>query len=52
MSNGSRHEAMHAIASVLAEHIHDLFKAKADAGNSHAIYYAAVERLSAKSWTS
>jgi hypothetical protein len=46
----SRHEAVHAIASVLAEHIHDLFNAKADEGNSQAIYNAAVERLTARSW--
>ena len=46
----NRHEAVHAIASVVAEHIHDLFNAKADADNSPAIYYAAVERLSAKRW--
>jgi len=42
----NRHEAVHAIALVVAEHIHDLFNAKADVDNSQAIYYAAVERLS------
>lgn len=46
----SRHEALHAIASILAEHIHDLFNAKADQTNSAAIYNAAVERLTAKGW--
>ncbi len=46
----TRHEAVHAIASVLAEHIFDSFNAKADAGDSAAIYGAAVERLSASSW--
>ena len=46
----SRHEALHAVASVLAEHIHDLFNAKADQSNSAAIYNAAVERLTAKGW--
>jgi len=46
----SRHEALHAIASVLAEHIHDLFNAKADQSNSAALYDAAVERLTAKRW--
>lgn len=45
-----RHEALHAIASVLAEHIHDLFNAKADENNSAALYNAAVERLTARSW--
>lgn len=48
----SRHEALHAIASVLAEHIHDLFNAKADQSNSASIYNAAVERLTAKGWRS
>lgn len=46
----NRHEAVHAIASVVAERIHDLFNAKADADNSQAIYYAAVEQLTAKRW--
>ena len=46
----SRHEAVHAIASVVAEHIHDLFNAKADASNSQAIYSAAVERLTKRDW--
>lgn len=46
----SRHDAIHAIGSVLAEHIHDLFNAKADQSNSAAIYNAAVERLTAKGW--
>ena len=46
----NRHEAVHAIASVVAEHIHDLLNAKADADNSEANYYAAVERLTTKSW--
>jgi Tfp pilus assembly PilM family ATPase len=46
----SRHDAVHAIASVLAVHIHDLFNTKEDAANSQAIYDAAIERLSAKVW--
>ena len=46
----SRHEAIHAVGSVLAEHIHDLFNANADQSNSAAIYNAAVERLTAKGW--
>jgi len=45
----SRHEAIHAIASVLAEHIQELFSATAD-DNSHATYYAAIERLTARGW--
>lgn len=46
----SRHEAIHAIASVLAEHIQELFSATADEKNSNAIYNAAIERLSARGW--
>ena len=45
-----RHEAVHAIASVVAEHIHDLLNAKADANSSKAVYAAAVERLNAATW--
>jgi hypothetical protein len=45
-----RHDAVHAIGSVLAVHMHDLFKSKADVENSQSIYNAAVERLSAKAW--
>lgn len=46
----SRHESIHAIASVLAAHISDLFNAKADERRSAAIYAAAVERLTARAW--
>jgi len=46
----SRHESIHAIASVLAEHINELFNAKADEKHSAAIYGAAVERLTARGW--
>jgi hypothetical protein len=46
----SRHDAIHAIASVLAEHIRDLFNAKVDQASSAAIYNAAIERLTARSW--
>ncbi len=46
----SRHEAVHAIASVVTEHIHDLFNAKADAESSKTVYAAAVERLTAGAW--
>lgn len=46
----SRHESIHAIASVLAEHIHELFNATVDDEHSAAIYSAAVERLTARGW--
>jgi hypothetical protein len=45
-----RHDAVHAIGSVLAVHMHDLLKSEANAENSQAIYNAAVERLTAKAW--
>jgi hypothetical protein len=46
----SRHEAIHAIASVLAEHIYELFGPEANENNSASIYNAAIERLTARSW--
>src|SRR5258706_15197828 len=47
----SRHDAVHAIGSVLGEHIHALLKQKEDSPRtSHARYYAAIERLTAASW--
>jgi hypothetical protein len=46
----SRHDAVHAVASVVAAHMHDLVQNKGDAATSNSIYGAAVERLTAKSW--
>lgn len=46
----TRHDSIHAVASVLAEHINDLFSDKADATRSAEIYSAAVNRLTARSW--
>lgn len=46
----TRHESLHAIASVLAEHVHTLFNAEAGEKQSETMYTAAVERLSAKDW--
>jgi hypothetical protein len=46
----SRHDAIQAIASVLARHINDLVNAKTDEKDSAAVYAAAVERLTAKRW--
>jgi len=48
--NLSRHDAVHAIASVVVAHIHELLNDEADAISSKATYFAAVERLTAKSW--
>jgi hypothetical protein len=53
MSEGlDRHDALHAIGSVLAGHMHDLVsrpKAPSDA-NPNDAYYAALERLTAEDW--
>lgn len=47
----SRHDAVHAIGSVLGEHIYDLLKQKEDSPEIlRARYYAAIERLTAASW--
>lgn len=46
----SRHESIHAVGSVLAGHIHDLFHDKTDAASSLAVYNAAIERLTERSW--
>ena len=48
----SRHDALHAIGSVLAEHLHETMTAKHqdDPSTGQARYDAAVERLSAKEW--
>lgn len=45
-----RHDAVHAVATVLTEHIHDLYHAEVSAADSQAVYNAAIERLSARSW--
>lgn len=53
MTDGlSRHDALHAIGSVLAEHLFEASKTKDKdfANSAQAHYDAAVERLSAKSW--
>jgi hypothetical protein len=53
MSEGlSRHDALHAIGSVLAEHLHESAKSNAQdtPSTAQARYNAAVERLSAKAW--
>jgi len=46
----SRHDALHAVGTVLAVHIHDVFNDKVSTDNSNAVYSAAVERLTAKTW--
>ena len=53
MSEGlDRHDAIHAIGSVLAMHMHDLVSRR-DAGSQSDpkdAYYAALERLTAEDW--
>jgi hypothetical protein len=46
----SRHDAVHAIGSVVAEHIYDLLKRKDAPETARARYYAAVERLTVATW--
>jgi len=46
----SRHDAVHAIGSVVAENIHDLLKQEDSPDIVRVRYYAAVERLTAAEW--
>ena len=46
----SRHEAVHAIGSVVAEEIYDLLKEHDPPETARARYYAAIERLTAATW--
>lgn len=46
----SRHDALHAIGSVLAEHLFDLFNDASASKNPMASYDAAMERLTADGW--
>jgi hypothetical protein len=48
----TRHDAVHAIGSIVAEHLFDILRTDQndDAATSRARYYVAVERLTAKSW--
>jgi hypothetical protein len=46
----SRHDAIHAIGSVLAEHLHGLLNASTGEKHPMTDYAAAVERLTAKGW--
>jgi Domain of unknown function (DUF1841) len=46
----SRHDAVHAIGSRVAEQIYDILKNKESPEVSTARYYAAIERLTAAGW--
>ena len=48
----SRHDAVHAIASVLAVWVHELLQTAASAAGSEANYHAQLRRLTAKRWRS
>jgi uncharacterized protein YoaH (UPF0181 family) len=45
-----RHEAIHAIASVLAEFTHDLLNNPGSNTESNQAYFAALQRLTAEGW--
>ncbi len=46
----TRHEVIHAIGSVLTEHIYDLLQTKSLPAEGHAPYYAALQQLTAEKW--
>src|SRR5688500_14076089 len=46
----SRHDAVHAIGSLVAEEVYDLLKQDEPPDMVRARYYAAVERLTAAAW--
>lgn len=45
-----RHEAIHAIASVMGTHIWNLTNNPSEPGDPHAPYLAALEKLTVESW--
>lgn len=46
----NRHDAIHAVGSVVAEHINELLRLKDAPETSRARYYAAIERLTVAQW--
>ena len=46
----NRHQAIHAIASVLMQHMADLIGGRAGTGDPNARYYSALKRLDARKW--
>lgn len=46
----ARHQAVHAIGSVLIEYIHDLLHEKMPSTDGHAPYYPALRRLTPGRW--
>jgi hypothetical protein len=45
-----RHEAVHAIGSVLMEHMRTLMNGARDSADPNGLYVAALEKLTAESW--
>jgi Domain of unknown function (DUF1841) len=45
-----RHEAVHAVASVLTEYISDVFRGASLPSDPNAPYFAALEKLTVRSW--
>lgn len=46
----TRHEASHAIGSVMAEHMYNLLQEDSDTPEDNAPYYAALQLLTAEKW--
>jgi len=46
----TRHDAVHAIGSVLAEHVYDVLHKEGAATDAHAPYYAALKQLTVEKW--
>jgi hypothetical protein len=45
-----RHDSIHAIASVLAEHFHSMLQKEQSGSVNHAPYYNRLRKLTAKRW--
>jgi hypothetical protein len=45
-----RHEAIHAVAAALTEHMSDLVRSAAPPSDPNAAYFAALEKLTVESW--
>ena len=45
-----RHEAIHAVAATLAEHMSDLVRSASPPSDPNASYFAALEKLTIESW--
>jgi hypothetical protein len=46
----TRHDAIHAVGSVLSEHIYDLLHMESLPAEGHAPYYAALQQLTVEKW--